>query len=64
MEFAFSGHTSKIKKNWNRIEDMMMRKIIFALAVGGLVVTTAACNTVRGVGQDLESAANSVDKAI
>ncbi len=42
----------------------MLRKIIFALAASGLVLTAAACNTVRGVGQDLESAANTVDKAI
>lgn len=42
---------------------MMLKKIIFALATGGLVFAASACNTVRGVGQDLESAANSVDKA-
>jgi entericidin B len=64
MEFAFASRTPKIKINWNRIEGMMLRKNIFALAVGGLVVTTAACNTVRGAGRDLESAANTVDKAI
>jgi entericidin B len=61
---VFAGHTSKIKTIWNRIERMILRKIIFALAVGGLVVTTAACNTVRGAGRDLESAADAVDKAI
>jgi len=43
---------------------MMLRKIIFALAAGGLVLATAACNTVRGVGNDLESAANTADDAI
>jgi len=42
---------------------MKLRKIILALALGGLVAATTACNTVRGVGQDLESAANTVDKA-
>lgn len=42
---------------------MMLRNIIFALAAGGLVLTSAACNTVRGAGRDLESAADSVDKA-
>ena len=42
----------------------MLRKIILTLAIDGLVVTTAACNTVRGAGRDLESAANTVDKAI
>jgi entericidin B len=43
---------------------MMLRNILFVLAAGGLVLATAGCNTVRGVGQDLESAANSVDRAI
>ena len=43
---------------------VMLKKIILTLAIGGLVVTTAACNTVRGAGEDLESAANSVDRAI
>jgi len=42
----------------------MFRKTLIALALGGLVLASAACNTVRGVGRDLESAANSVDKAI
>jgi len=42
----------------------MFRKTIIALALGSLVLATAACNTVRGAGRDLESAANSVDKAI
>ncbi|MCT2399427.1 hypothetical protein [Novosphingobium mangrovi (ex Huang et al. 2023)] len=41
----------------------MVRKFVLILAAGGLVIGSAACNTVRGVGQDLESAANTVDKA-
>lgn len=41
----------------------MIRKAVLALAVSGLALGAAACNTVRGVGQDLESAANSVDRA-
>lgn len=41
----------------------MLRKVILALAIGGLVLTASGCNTVRGVGNDLESAANSVDRA-
>ncbi|MEZ5744148.1 MAG: hypothetical protein R3D89_10640 [Sphingomonadaceae bacterium] len=41
----------------------MIRKLIVALAATGLIAATAACNTVRGVGQDLESAADTVDKA-
>ena len=42
---------------------MMLRKVIVVLAASGLVLATAACNTVRGVGRDIESAADSVDKA-
>ena len=42
----------------------MLRKTLIALALGSLVLSAAACNTVRGAGRDLESAANSVDKAI
>ena len=41
----------------------MVRKFVLLFIAGGLVMGSAACNTVRGVGQDLESAANSVDKA-
>ena len=42
---------------------MMLKKVLVVLAISGLAVASSACNTVRGVGQDLESAANSVDKA-
>ncbi len=41
----------------------MARKLLIAAVVGGLALAAAACNTVRGVGQDIESAANTVDKA-
>jgi len=33
----------------------MVRKLMLALMATGLVVTTAACNTVRGIGRDIES---------
>ena len=42
----------------------MTRKIILVIAASVMAVSTAACNTVRGVGQDLESVANDVDEAI
>lgn len=42
----------------------MIRKAILALLAGGIVLGASACNTVRGAGEDLQSAANSVDKAI
>ena len=41
----------------------MIRKLVFAFVAGSLALGAAACNTVRGVGQDLESAANTVDNA-
>ena len=37
-----------------------MKKMFAILAMAGLMVA-AGCNTVRGAGQDLESAANAVD---
>ncbi|MDR2857940.1 MAG: entericidin A/B family lipoprotein [Novosphingobium sp.] len=33
----------------------MVRKLIFALAAGAIALTAAACNTVKGVGRDIES---------
>lgn len=39
----------------------MKRKILTALVLGTLVTATAACNTVRGMGDDLKSVANAVD---
>ena len=39
----------------------MVRKILMIVALsGGLVL--AACNTVRGAGEDVESVANEVDE--
>ena len=38
----------------------MVRKIVALVALGASLAL-AACNTVRGVGQDLESAADTVD---
>lgn len=40
----------------------MARKIIIAATAGLLALTATACNTVRGAGADLESAANAVDE--
>ena len=43
---------------------MTLKKTAIALALAAMAVSTAACNTVRGAGQDLESVANDVDKAV
>ncbi|GGC21969.1 hypothetical protein GCM10011371_07010 [Novosphingobium marinum] len=42
----------------------MIKKVLLALAAGSIVLSASACNTVRGAGQDLESAANEVDEEI
>lgn len=41
---------------------MMARKILAPILLGALIVSTAACNTVRGVGDDLKSVADAVDE--
>lgn len=40
----------------------MVRKTIMTAALAALALSAAACNTVRGVGDDLESAADAVDE--
>lgn len=39
-----------------------MRKLMLAFGLAAMTLSTAACNTVRGVADDLESAANAVDE--
>jgi entericidin B len=41
----------------------MIRNLMLVLLMA-LGVTAAACNTVRGAGEDLESAANTVDNGM
>jgi entericidin B len=40
----------------------MLRKLVTLVLIGGSVAI-AACNTVRGAGDDVKSAANTVDNA-
>lgn len=40
----------------------MLRKVLIALTAGAIALSASACNTVRGAGDDLQSAANTVDK--
>jgi len=42
----------------------MLRKTVLALATLGVVLTASACNTVKGVGRDIESVGKAGDKAI
>lgn len=40
----------------------MIKKILLALGITSITLAASACNTVRGVGSDLQSAANAVDE--
>lgn len=42
----------------------MFKKLIFALAVGSIALTAAACNTVKGAGRDIESVGEAGDRAL
>jgi len=42
----------------------MLKKLIFAIAVGSIALTASACNTVKGAGRDIESVGEAGDKAI
>jgi predicted small secreted protein len=41
----------------------MIRKSIIALAAIGIALTASACNTVKGLGRDIQSAGEAGDKA-
>lgn len=40
----------------------MARKILLALGVASIALTTAACNTVKGLGRDIESVGEAGDR--
>lgn len=42
----------------------MARKIMIALGIAAITLTTAACNTVKGMGRDIESVGQAGDDAI
>jgi predicted small secreted protein len=42
----------------------MVRKIILAFGIAALSLTAAACNTVKGAGQDIESVGQAGDDAL
>jgi entericidin B len=41
----------------------MLRKTLNVVLISCAVMTIVACNTVRGAGEDVQSAANTVDNA-
>jgi entericidin B len=42
----------------------MLRKTLLALAAGSIMLTLGACNTVKGLGRDIESAGEAGAKAL
>lgn len=42
----------------------MIGKIAIVLAATGMVLATTACNTVKGLGRDIESVGEAGDRAI
>ncbi len=42
----------------------MARKFILALGIAALSLTASACNTVKGLGRDIESVGQAGDEAI
>ena len=42
----------------------MLRKLLMALGIAAFSLTAAACNTVKGVGEDVESVGEAGDRAI
>ena len=42
----------------------MVRKIFLALGIAALSLSAAACNTVKGAGQDIESVGQAGDDAL
>ncbi|HKT86489.1 MAG TPA: entericidin A/B family lipoprotein [Novosphingobium sp.] len=42
----------------------MIKKFVFALAASAVVLGVTACNTVKGMGEDIESVGQAGDEAI
>ncbi|MFC4294781.1 entericidin A/B family lipoprotein [Novosphingobium tardum] len=42
----------------------MFRKILLAATLGAITMSATACNTVKGVGRDIESVGQAGDRAI
>ncbi len=42
----------------------MYRKVLTALAATGIILSAAACNTVKGLGNDIKSVGEAGDRAV
>lgn len=56
-----SNSRSQITEPFGK-EITMIKKILLAFGITAMSLSAAACNTVRGAGSDLQSAANAVDE--
>jgi entericidin B len=43
---------------------IMIRKLVLILTAAGVALTARACNTVKGLGRDIESVGEAGDRAI
>jgi predicted small secreted protein len=57
------GTISAVLPSTNFRLEIVMNSLIFAIIILVLMGTTAACNTVRGVGQDVERAGEKTQDA-
>ena len=46
------------------MESVMIKKLVIALSAAGLVFIASACNTVKGVGRDIQSVGEAGERAI
>ncbi|WP_159977962.1 MULTISPECIES: entericidin A/B family lipoprotein [unclassified Novosphingobium] len=42
----------------------MIKRLLIALTAGGILFSASACNTVKGVGRDIESVGKAGERAI
>jgi predicted small secreted protein len=47
-----------------RKEIVMIRKMLLALVLGSIAIGTSACNTVKGLGRDIQSVGDAGDRAM
>ena len=45
------------------VEEMNMKKVVFAVLVVVSVLSSMACNTVQGLGKDIERGGQAIEKA-
>lgn len=64
MTANYHTRSESTRRMGKKGDDIMIRKLITTLALTGLALTATACNTVKGVGKDIQSVGEAGDKAI